>query len=216
MARRWAVVVALHTVSGVAMAQSPPAAPTVVAAEQHPREEPPQPWRRRPLAFDAVLGIATPWGLAGLSAEYAPIDRLSISGGIGTNLIGWQLAGMARLRFTPEQQSSFYFGAGYSQGKHEQSASNRDGVFSVLTGPLSSMSHTSVRGHTWQTARWLNAELGVERREKQGLDVRGFVGCAFLLNPGQGVAAPPYQTPSELLSTREFMVYAGTALGWSL
>lgn len=195
------------------MAQSPPPEPAAVASEQ--QSEPPHPWQRRPLSVDAVLGIATPWGLGGLSAEYAPIEQLSIGGGIGTNLLGWQYVTMARARFTPEAGSSFYVGAGYSQGRHDQSESNRDGVFSLFTGPLTAMGHDSERGHEWRVARWLNAELGVDRREPRGLDVRGFVGSAFLLNPGAGSVASP-SSDARVLPIRDFMLYAGTALGFSL
>jgi hypothetical protein len=220
MMRLWARAALLMLVSEVAMAQQPPPAAAPVAIEQHPSPPTPtesdHPFRRRPFAVDAVLGIATPWGLAGVSAEYAPIEHLSLSGGVGTNLIGWQFAGMARARFTPERQSSFYLGAGYSQGKHEQYAGNRDGAFSLLTGPLTSMGHNPERGHSWQTARWLNTELGVERREPRGLDVRGFLGSAFLLNADAGVAEPPDASQSALLPTREFMIYVGTALGFSM
>jgi hypothetical protein len=163
-----------------------------------------------------VLGIATPWGLAGLAPEYAPIEQLSVGGGVGTNLFGWQLAGMARVRLTPERSSSFYFGAGYSQGRHHQAEGTRDGVLSLFIGPLTAMSHVTRRERDWQTARWVNAEIGVERREPRGFDVRGFVGSAFLLNPSAGVAAPAYDDQSTALPTRGFMLYAGTALGFSI
>jgi len=203
----------LQAMSGVAMAQSPPPPPAAVATPQHPA--PPHPWRSRPVAFDAVLGIATPWGLAGLSAEYAPLEWLSMGGGVGTNLLGWQLAAMARARLTPARRGSFYVGAGYSQGRHSQFEGNRDGVLSILTGPLTAMGHDAKRGHEWRIARWLNFELGGERREERGLDLRGFVGGAFLLNPGAGVVASP-DSSAAVLPTRGFMLYAGTALGFSL
>jgi hypothetical protein len=194
------------------MAQSPPA----VASEQQSAVLP-HPWRSRPFAAGVVAGIATPWGLVGLSAEYTPIEHLSLGGGVGTNLFGWQIAGMARVRFAPERRSSFYVGAGYSQGRHRQAESTRDGVLSLFTGPLTTMGHDSRREREWKTARWLDVELGIERREPQGFNVRGFIGSAFLLNPGGGaVAAPIGSDESPALPTRDVMLYAGAALGFSL
>jgi hypothetical protein len=216
MRRLWVWVAGIQTFSGGAWAQSAAPASPPVATQQQVETEPPHPWRSRPFAFDAVLGIATPWGLTGLAAEYAPIEHLSVGGGIGTNLLGWQLASMARVRFTPQLPSSCYFGAGYSQGRHSQSESTRDGVFSLFVGPLTAMGHDSKRGHDWRIARWVNAELGIERRERRGFDVRGFVGGAFLLNPSAGVPARSYDDRSTLLPTRDFMLYAGTALGFSI
>jgi hypothetical protein len=188
-----------------------------VAPQQHPSPEPPpegpHPWRLRPWSFDAVLGIASPWGLTGLSGDYAPVEHLSVGGGLGTNGFGWQVVGMARLRFTPARSNSIYFGFGYSQGRHIQSESTQDGVFSVLTGPWASMGHTSKRERTWSTARWLNVELGFERRYAGGLDLRGFVGGAFLLNPSAGPPDGSATDKSEVLDVRGIMIYAGTAVG---
>jgi hypothetical protein len=215
MRSSWALGLALVGFSGVAAAQSTPAALAAVATQQHPDAEP-HPWRARPFALDAELGIATPFGLAGVSAEVAPIEYVSLGGGVGGNLLGVQYVGMARLRFTPERRASFYFGSGYTQGPHEQGQGTQDGVFGVFTGPLSSMGHSSPRGHTWKTARWINAELGVEQRGKQGIDMRGFLGSCFLLNPEDGVVGPDYGNQEPTLSVRTFMIYAGVGIGFSL
>jgi len=214
-----AVALSLLLATEVAGAQPRPPPPEPVVTQQQSGPEPPaspHPWRRRPFSLDAVIGIATPWGLGGVSGEVAPIEPLSIGGGVGTNLLGLQLAAMARLRFTPAERSSFYVGAGYSQGRHHQSESNRDGVFSLLTGPLTAMGHDTERGRDWKTARWLDVELGLERREDRGLGVRGFVGSALLLNAGQGAPERPEDTQSPALPARALMLYAGAALGFSL
>lgn len=218
MPRIWAGVLSLQLMAGVAKAQTPPVARPPVAVPQQAtseRRDEPRPWRRRPFSVAAVGGIATPWGLLGLSAELVPLEHVSIGGGVGTNLLGWQLAAMARARFTPQHRFTFYLGAGYSQGRHDQFEGNRDGVFSLLTGPLSSMGHTSDRGHEWKTARWLNLELGFERRENR-LELRGFVGTALLLNPGAGVVDSPDDTESAVFAVRHVLVYAGLALGSAL
>jgi hypothetical protein len=220
MRRTWVWLLALQSITGAAAAQSPASSGASGAEQQHPSApappDAPHPWRGHPVALHGVLGIATPWGLAGLSAELTPFEYVSVGGGVGSNLLGWQLAAMARARFTPERRSSFYLGAGYSQGVHEQSASSRDGALSLFTGPLTSMGHNPKRGHDWSPARWVNTELGIERREANRIDVRGFLGVAFLLNADAGVAAPPNASQSELLPTRDFMLYAGAALGFWL
>ena len=203
-----------------ALAQARPQASTPVTTEQHPArlhgDEPYHAWRERPLAVDATLGIATPLGLAGVSAEYAPFEYASFGAGVGTNLIGWQLAAMGRARYTPEEGQTLYVGAGYSQGRHSQSEGNRDGLFSLVLGPLSAMGHNPKRGHDWRTARWLNLEAGQERRTAGGLDVRGFIGCAILLNRDAGIPAPPDNNQSALLPVRELMLFAGAAIGFAL
>jgi hypothetical protein len=127
-----------------------------------------------------------------------------------------QLAAMARVRFTPEKRSSFFLGAGYSQGHHYQSHGVQDGVFSLFTAPLSSMSHNSYRELEWSTARWVNIEVGGERREPGGLDIRGFVGCAILLNSEDGVLSPKQDEYDQTISARGAMIYLGTAMGYSL
>lgn len=213
MRRVWASGLSLLSFSEVAAAQSSMSTPNTVVREQ---QSDPHPWRARPFALDAVLGIATPFGLAGISAEFAPIESVSIGGGFGSNLVGVQLAAMARLRVSPEKSTSFFFGAGYSQGRHYQGHGVQDGVFSLLAAPLSSMGHRSYRDLEWRTARWVNIEVGGERREARGLDIRGFVGCAVLLNSEDGVLSPKQGAYDEEIKARGAMIYIGTAMGYSL
>ena len=213
MRRLWALGFSLLSFSEVAAAQSPTSPPDTVVREQ---QSDPHPWRARPFALDAVLGIATPFGLAGISAEVAPIEYVSIGGGVGSNLFGMQLAAMARVRVSPEKRSSFFLGAGYSQGHHYQSHGVQDGVFSLFTGPLSSMSHNSYRDLEWSTARWVNIEVGGERREPRGFDIRGFVGCAILLNSEDGVLSTKQGEYDQAISARGAMIYIGTAMGYSI
>jgi hypothetical protein len=206
----WALVVSSVSVSGAAAESS--SVPPVAGVQQSE----PHPWQARPFAIDGVIGIATPFGLAGVSVEYAPVEALSLGGGLGTNLVGLQLAGMARLRFTPEQRSSLFFGAGYSQGAHYQGHGVQDGVLSLITGPLAQNSHNSHRYLEWSTARWINLEVGGERRNESGFDARGFVGIAILLNADDGVLSERREMYDRSISPRAAMVYAGTALGYAL
>lgn len=213
MRRLGALGFSLLSFSEVAAAQSPMSTPDTVVGEQ---QSDPHPWRARPFALDAVLGIATPFGLAGIAADFAPSEYVSLSGGVGSNLFGMQLATMARVRFSPEKRNSFFLGAGYSQGHHHQSHGLQDGVFSLFTGPFSSMSHNSYRDLEWSTARWVNIEVGAERRESGGLDIRGFIGCAILLNSEDGVLSPKQGEYDQAISARGAMIYIGTAMGYSI
>jgi hypothetical protein len=180
------------------------------------RQHEPHPWRARPFAIDALIGIASPVGVAGLAIDYAPVEALSLSAGAGTNLFGWQISGMLRWRFNPERRTSLSLGAGYSQGAHHQARGTQDGVFSVLTGPLSSMGEDNLQERDWRVARWLNVELGVERREERGVDARGFAGVAFLLDPDDNALAPPQDQYDRPIEVRAFMVYLGGAFGYAL
>jgi hypothetical protein len=205
----WALAVSSVSVSGAAAESS--SVPPVASVQQSE----PHPWQARPFALDGVLGIATPFGLAGVFVEYAPVEALSLGGGVGTNLLGLQLAGMARFRFTPEQRGSLFFGAGYSQGAHYQGHGVQDGVFSLLTGPLAQNSHNSYRYLEWSTARWINLEVGGERRNQSGFDARGFVGVAILLNADDGVLSEQRDRYDQSIGPRALMVYAGTAFGYA-
>lgn len=212
---RWFGLVGLgvSAVSGVAAAQVPSTPAPAVAGEQH---SDPHPWQARPFALDAMLGIATPVGLAGFSAEYAPVEAVSVSASAGTNLQGLQLGGMVRCRLHPERRTSLYVGLGYSQGRHYQDNGVQDGVLSLFTAPLQSMGEDRYQGRDWRVARWLNVELGGEQRQSNGIDARGFVGGALLVNPSENVVEAPwgeYQTP---IDVRGFMVYVGGAFGYAI
>ena len=78
------------------------------------------------------------------------------------------------------------------------------------------MGHSSYRGHDWQTARWVNVELGGEQVRTGGFALRGFVGGAFLINADDGVTSRDYGTQEEILSVRAWMIYAGGAFGYAL
>ena len=96
-------------------------------------------WAERPFALDGALGSATPVGNIGAWLDVAPIRWFSLYAGVGANLSGLQLAGMARVRFTPERKDSVYLGAGYSRGPFSQSRWNRFGFVSIPDGAYDQM-----------------------------------------------------------------------------
>jgi hypothetical protein len=163
-----------------------------------------------------MLGIATPTGNVGIWADFAAIEYVSISAGLGFNVEGTQLAGMLRGRLLPERHNTPFIGVGYSQGPHLQAMGVQDGVVSVLLAPLASMGEDRHQARHWETARWLNVEGGWEHRSDSGFDLRVFLGLATLLNPGQNRVDTPnngYDTPIEV---RKAMAYLGAAVGWGL
>jgi hypothetical protein len=166
-------------------------------------------------AIVGQFGIATPLGGLGVAGDISPIPYLSFELGAGSNFLGPQFAALTRLRLPlGSTERSLFFGFGYSQGRHKQDESNRDGAGSLITGALAGMGHSTPRGHTWDTARWFNLELGGDEITFYHLDTRAFVGVALLLNPGDGSVDPATDT-SQVLSINTQMVYFGIAFGFS-
>ncbi len=209
----------------MAAAQSPPEGSASVVAEQH--SEAPQPptvysgWAERRLALDANVGLATPLGLLGVSLEYAPIRWVSLGAGVGTNLEGPQFAGMLRVRFTPNRPTSLFVGGGYSQGRFSQGLLTRYGMLSIPQGVLDAGGERpATPWRRWKRARWLNLELGGEKRSDGGFDVRGFGGVALLLNSGSNTVdkvehVPGFETPPPV-GVVPIVLYLGAAFGFSL
>jgi hypothetical protein len=207
-------VAAVLSIVGTARAQSAAPPPTVA---------PPSPWAERPFAIDAVLGLATPVGLGGVTLEYAPFRYFSLGGGIGMNLEGPQLAGVARVRFTPDKPLSIFVGAGYTRGPHRQTQLTAFGVLGGAAVALLRVADEDWKANVpperyWSAAQWLNAELGVEKRQPNGFDLRAFIGVAALLNPSGNVLEQPYPQShrTEALGVVPFTTYTGAALGFSL
>ena len=214
----WRLLLGVGATHGVAQAQAVRTGAESVAAEQQleverPAPEPHSPWAAKPFAIDLHLGIATPLGGVGISTEYAVIPALSLSAGVGASGSGWQAAGMLRARFTPYRPRSLFVGAGYSQGRHEQSPANRYGAFSFVS-VLSAMGHDApARGHVWEPARWLNLEFGGEKRAASGVDLRGTGGVTILLNPGDAAVVGPVGPDDRIDDIGHWMVYGGLAVG---
>jgi hypothetical protein len=176
-------------------------------------------WATRPLALDLNVALAGPLGFIGASLDYAPVRYVSIAGGVGTNRQGLQLAGMCRVRALPLRTAALYVGAGYAQGPFEQGIGTRYGMLSAGFWALQEANHRNrpTPWHRWDTARWLNLELGGEERSARGFDARGFFGLATLLNPNAnrvqtGAVVEQEPTPGVV----PFVIYVGGAFGFSL
>lgn len=176
-------------------------------------------WAERPFALDATLGSATPVGNVGAWLDVAPVRWGSLYAGAGANLSGLQLAGMARVRFTPGRKDSVYLGAGYSRGAFSQSRWNRFGFLSIPDGAYDQMlaDHSPTPGRHWKLAHWANLELGGELRQVTGFDARGFGGVGLLLNPHDNtVEAPQGPSAPGPRAVVPVVVYMGIAVGFAL
>src|SRR5262245_44677163 len=71
-----------------------------------------------PAAVELHAGLGTPYGLIGVSGEYAPLSWLVLAGGAGMNAQGLQLALAPRLRFVLNDAIAFDAGAGVSTGPY--------------------------------------------------------------------------------------------------
>jgi len=214
----------LGSVPGVAAAQSGLGEEAGVVNEQQGNApsssgaaRPGPVWTQRRVAFDAHLGMGTPLGLLGGSLEVTPVAALTVGAGVGTSAFGPQVAGLVRLRTAPRREGSFYVGGGYSQGRYEQGLSNRYGIFSTFDGIFESMGeHPPTPWRSWQTARWLNLEIGADTRRASGLDARGFLGIANLLNPNQNELTDDELGAPSPLNVVPWVIYCGMAIGYSL
>jgi hypothetical protein len=223
----WRVALAVGAASGVAAAQSPAPAGDRVAAEPQSHEAPAatplatsSAWVERPFAIDGSIGLGMPLGNLGVSLEYAPIRWVSLGAGVGTNIDGRQLAGMVRFRFTPNKPASLFAGGGYSQGPWRQGLANRYGLLSVPEGMFESTAERpGTPWRSWKRGRWINLELGGEKRQDNGFDVRGFGGVALLLNSDQNTVDPVDQNSPDTpppLKVVPLVVYFGAGFGFSL
>ena len=190
-----------------------PAAPAVVRQQQ-----PEDPWRDRPLAFFAHLGLATPVGLAGIGVDYS-LSFLSVEAAIGSNITGPQLALTTRFRLArigAARTSAFYVGAGASGGPHFQNEANGDGVFSFFTGPLHSICDSCAEvDYRWDVAYWANVEIGIDSRATNGFSVRPYLGLTRLLNETP-TTTDVREGPISKVPVSTLMAYAGVAIGFAL
>lgn len=177
---------------------------------------PGHPWRAHPFAISGMLGIATPTGNVGIWADFAPIEYVSLSAGLGFNLEGPQLAGMMRGRLLPERHNTPFVGVGYSQGPHQQSLATQDGVVSIFVAMLVALGEDRRAARHWETARWANVEAGWEHRSDSGFDLRVFLGLATLLNPSQNRADSWSNEYDRPVDVHKAMAYLGAAVGWGL
>ena len=97
--------------------------PAVAHAQLQPAREPVLRFSDKPLALSFVLGIATPEGEIGGTAEYSFADRFAAGIGVGTSNVGVQVAASGRLRLAlherPGVAHAFDFVAAFATGRYQ-------------------------------------------------------------------------------------------------
>src|SRR5262249_21357038 len=118
-----------------------------------------------------VVGIGTPVGEVGAELTVAPLPWVELSGAMGTNLFGPQVAFTGRLRVPLYRRWAVTMGGGWSEGAY-----GHDPILGCITGPPCAPD--------WHgTIQWANVEGGFEFQHQRGFTVRIFGGMGYPLNP---------------------------------
>jgi hypothetical protein len=175
-------------------------------------------WATRPFSIELHLGIATPLGLGGVMLEVAPVRWVSLGCGIGTNVVGVEVACMSRVRAFVRAERAFNLGVGVSGGSYMQSKPTRYGALAPLLGAMDSMGESPWPSeYYWERALWLNAELGYESRHQSGGSFRVYIGLGKLLNPADATPDPSGPDPGQHRKFERWdaLPYAGVAWGYA-
>lgn len=154
-------------------------------------------WKERPLTIQTRTGLVAPWGLLGLSIDYAPTPRLSLEGGVGYGLFGLNLDAMGHVRLTSWETVAISVGAGVSTGRYENLGICESGQ------PCEKV---------WQRAYWLNAEAALDKRFESGLTLGARVGLGNLVNRKESECSTGECPAVERLS----LPYVGLSAGFAL
>lgn len=127
----------------------------------------PDAYVERPLAVSAQAGVGTPLGFYGVAVDFAVLSRISIQAGVGSGLVGTQVATQLRARVVRIGTGWFSIGAGVSEGHYEY----RDPFIGIEYEPT-----------TVDRAFWANGELSLERRTLGGFDVRVYAGAGVVFS----------------------------------
>lgn len=134
--------------------------PTVAYTETGPATAAPARFWDRPLSFNGVLGMATPTGEIGGTAEYSFSKRIAAGAGAGVSPSGIQTAayGRLRLRVTEDQDRAY--------------ATSLVGAFS--TGPYAWFGNGGDDGDWKERAYWIQLGLDYEILDPRTRFVIGF------------------------------------------
>ncbi len=163
----------------------------------------PDAYVERPLVLSAHAGLGTPLGFYGIAADLAVHSRISIEAGVGSGLVGTQVAAHVRARVVRLGTGWFAFGAGLSEGHYE----HRDPFFGIEYLPT-----------VVNRAYWANVELSFERRTLGGFHVRFYFGAGAVFagerqrcSDGDAGTMPCSGSARGLWSP-----YTGVSLGYAL
>ena len=146
----------------------------------------------------AHMGIATPYGFAGLGAEVTYLQRVSLEAGVGRGATGTQYALLLSARYL-----DITAGIGASFGAYE---------WAELPA-LQCDDFCDSRA--WDSAKWLNAEVGYRHRWASGFVLGGYLGRSFMLNADDVL---PCTDPDGLCGQKgdgERLTFVGLRLGYT-
>jgi hypothetical protein len=176
------------------------------AAEGAQQSEPSQrkTWDELLLVPRAHLGLGTPVGFLGVSGELNLIEYLALQLGVGTNGEGPQLAFMGYGRLPVGADVGLNLGAGVSEGAY------------VYRSNLIDADHSD--DTRWDSAVFLDGEIGLETLSPGGFSMRASLGLARLLNPGSVSRCNSGGDPAPCTASRErvhMFPYFGVAMGYA-
>ena len=170
----------------------------VEAVADEPEEAPGARWRDRPLAVHGSVGLGTPLGLIGASAEYSAWEWFALEGGAGLGLAGPQGALSLRVR-RPWTSLALYGSLGSSVGEFR--------VGHAFCLPDSSCNYEHV------FVVWMNADAGLELRAASGFVFRAFLGAGIVLN--RASFREQSEGLSDNLADGLWLPYLGASFGYA-
>jgi len=141
--------------------------PLAARAQTQSTTESPMRFADRPLSINLVLGVATPTGEAGITAEYSFSDRFAAGVGAGESLLGIQLAAFGRVRLV-------------TWGRHD-TAHGLDFVAAFSTGEYEGIFFSGDSGTWKERAYWVQNGIDYEHVTRSGFHFATGIGVAVLV-----------------------------------
>lgn len=165
-----------------------------------------------PVALYAHIGIATPYGGAGLSLDVVPVPWLGLEAGVGTNFDDPEFAFMPRLRFAPGKNKTMHLtlgaGVSYLPRYYAHQYNGLAGGLRIFEG----MAEGTIQLTVWEPAYFANFELGGELRRGHFAS-RFYLGFTHLINAGDSGCTPGYYACNPSDGTN--LVYLGGSFGYA-
>jgi hypothetical protein len=166
MKRAFAGLLGLFAAAGLTTVASAQDRPALALADQ---QKPAKSWDQTLLCTRGVLGLGTPVGLAGVTAELGFARWVAMQVGIGSNGEGMQFEAMAYGRLPLGAALALEAGAGLSLGPYVHHTNWLDADHSDDS--------------RWDGAVFANGELSLEILAPGGFSARASAGIGRLLNP---------------------------------
>jgi hypothetical protein len=170
-----------------------------------------------------VAGLATPVGSLGVIGRVEPVPWLSIGGGVGRGVVQTEYGGLVLFRIPIRRQPTPLLAAtvdtGYSVGEGHTFSRNARCLVEDCRDTWTDLNYQIEHPH------YVHLEGGIEMRFATGVSLRGFVGGAWVVNPGSATCTKYNHdtslvedvpcNPSLSVSNGTLLV-VGVALGYAL